>query len=102
MQVSDILKGIFHTQPSSPSLLSLLHYFFALDVPFLGEGLVCSATACATFSCAFRYVGAFSHGLDCCTICFRRAVTARADSGWRGGIPYLTRYDRASNPWSLR
>ena len=52
------------------------NYFFALDVPFLGAGLVCSTTACATCSCAFRYVGAFSHGLDCCAICFRRTVTS--------------------------
>src|SRR4029434_5289134 len=100
MQESPILKGIFQTQTSPLSLLSRLHYFFARDVPFLGAGLVCSATACVTCSFAFRYVGTFSHGLDRGTICFRRAVTERADSGWRGGIPYLTRYARASNSWS--
>ena len=82
MQESPILKGIFQTQTSPLSLLSRLHYFFALDIPFPGAGLVVSATACATFSCAFRYVGAFSQGLVVCTICFRIAVTARADSGW--------------------
>src|SRR6266436_4828509 len=77
---------------------ALLPYAFALAVLFLGAPVAFSCF----FSCAFRYVGAFSHGLDFCTICFRIAVTERADSGWLGGIPYFARYDCASNPCSLR
>ena len=77
-------------------------YAFALVVFFLCALPVFCATACSACSCAFRYVGAFSHGRLLCTICFRIAVTERADNGWLCGIPYFARYDRPSNPCSLR
>src|SRR5216683_179917 len=57
-------RNLVQTQPSPLSLLSLLPYCFALDVPFLCACLVFSVTVCATCAFAFRYVGAFSHGLD--------------------------------------
>src|SRR5882724_637800 len=71
-------------------------------LPFLCVFLVFCATACSAFSCAFRYVGAFSHGLDRCTISFRFAVVSLADNDWVRGIPYVTRYDFPSKLWSLR
>src|SRR5712691_2463261 len=77
-------------------------YAFALAIPFLCAVLFLCATACAAFSCAFRYVGAFSHGLDRCMLSFRIAVISLAASACVRGIPYLIRYDRPSNPWSLR
>src|SRR5713101_10011673 len=89
------------------SLSSIIHlplfpYAYALSVFFLGAFFVCCATAFCAFSCAFRYVGAFSHGLDLCTISFRLDVVALADNACVRGIPYLTRYDCPSNPCSLR
>src|SRR6266496_2006950 len=52
--------------------------------------------------CALRNVGAFSHGLDFCTICFRIAVVSLAANGCIRGIPYLIRYAFPSSPCSLR
>src|SRR5438876_579512 len=53
-------------------------------------------------SCALRNVGAFSHGLDRCTTSFRLDVVALAARACVRGMPYLTRYDRPSNPCSWR
>src|SRR5437660_10188488 len=60
------------------------------------------ATACCTFSCALRNVGAFSQGLDRCTISFRLDVVSLAARACVRGMPYLTRYDRPSSPCSFR
>src|SRR2546427_9986730 len=89
------------------SLSSIIHlplfpYAYALAVFFLGAFFVCCATACSAFSCAFRYVGAFSHGLDLCTISFRRDVVALAANGCVRGMPYLIRYAFPSSPCSFR
>src|SRR5687768_1050283 len=82
--------------------LPLLPYDFPPTVPFLCAFLVCCATAFCAFCCAFTNIGAFSHGLDRCTISFRLAVISFAANGCVRGIPYLARYDRPSNPWSMR
>src|SRR3981081_1389682 len=89
------------------SLASTLHllvspYAFALAVPFLGAFFVCCATAFCAFSCALRNIGAFSHGFNLCTISLRFNVISLAARACVRGIPYLIRYDRPSNPWSLR
>src|SRR4030095_14819413 len=47
-------------------------------------------------------VGAFSHGLDLCTISFRCNVVSFAANGCVLGILNFSRYDRPSNPCSLR
>src|SRR2546428_7115806 len=72
---------------------------FALAVFFL-----CATDACFRFfsSCAFTYVGAFSHGLDRCTTSLRRDVVSLAANGCIRGIPYLSRYAFPSSPCSLR
>src|SRR6266849_6593983 len=89
------------------SLSSIIHlllspYAFALAVPFLGAFFVCCAIAFCAFSCAFRYVGAFSHGLDRCTIAFRLNVISLAANGCVRGILYFPRYDRPSKLCSFR
>src|SRR5919198_3762538 len=89
------------------SLSSIIHlpwfpYDFAFAVFFLCACLVFCATALCACSCAFRNVGAFSHGLDLCTIAFRLDVVSLADNGCVRGIPYFARYDRPSNACSLR
>src|SRR5713101_3577136 len=89
------------------SLSSIIHlplfpYAYALSVFFLGAFFVCCATAFCAFSCAFRYVGAFSHGLDRCTIAFRLNVISLAANGCVRGTPYLIRYDFPSKLCSLR
>jgi hypothetical protein len=76
------------------SLLS--SYAFVLAVLFF-----CAKAVCA-FSCALRNIGAFSHGLDLCTISFRLNVVSLAANGCVRGMPYFTRYDRPSNPCSFR
>src|SRR5882762_7371505 len=77
------------------SLSSIIHlplfpYAYALAVFFLGAFFVCCATAFCAFSCAFRYVGAFSHGLDLCTISFRLDVVSLAANGCIRAMPYVT------------
>src|SRR4030095_9195051 len=47
-------------------------------------------------------VGAFSHGLDLCTISFRCNVISLAANGCVLGILNFSRYDRPSNSCSLR
>src|SRR6266853_1814764 len=89
------------------SLSSIIHlplfpYAYALAVFFLGAFFVCCVIAFCAFSCAFRYVGAFSHGLDRCTISFRLDVVSLADNGCARGIAYLIRYAFPSSPCSLR
>src|SRR3977135_3602727 len=84
---------------SSIMHLPLFPYAFAFTVLFL-YGTAASSRFFS--SCAFRYVGAFSHGLDLCTISFRLDVISLPANGCVRGIPYLIRYDRPSNPWSLR
>src|SRR5467141_5279863 len=86
------------------SLSSIMHlplfpYAFAFTVLFLW-----GTAACSRFfsSCAFRYVGAFSHGLDLCTISFRLDVVSLAANGCVRGIPYLIRYVFPSKLCSLR
>jgi len=74
-------------------------YAFALAVLFLGATAIFSR--CFS-SCAFKNVGAFSHGLDRCTIAFRLTVVSFADNAWCRGILYLARYDRPSKPCPLR
>src|SRR4030095_10179719 len=65
---------------------------------------LCATEACCpSFSpCAFLNVGAFSHGLDRCTIAFRLNVISFAANDCVRGMPYFTRYDRPSSPCSLR
>src|SRR6266705_1236517 len=72
---------------------------FALAVLFL-----CAPAAFSRCfsSCAFIKVGAFSHGLDRCTISFRLDVVSLADNGCVRGMPYLIRYAFPSSPCSLR
>src|SRR3977135_2892131 len=82
--------------------LSLFPYAYALAVFFLGAFFVCCVIAFCAFSCAFRYVGAFSHGLDRCTISFRLNVISLAANGCVRGILYFPRYDRPSKLCSLR
>ena len=53
-------------------------------------------------ACAWTNRGAFSHGHVSWTTCRRRAVVARAESGWACGIPCFVRYERSYNPCSLR
>lgn len=77
------------------------HPFFVTLLFFLTVCFLCT-TACCAFSCAFTKVGAFSYGLELCTISFRFNVTSFAANGCVRGIPYLARYDRPSNPCSLR
>src|SRR6266853_5004792 len=89
------------------SLSSIIHlplfpYAYALAIFFLGAFFVCCATAFCAFSCAFRYVGAFSHGLDLCTISFRLDVVSLAANGCVRGILYFPRYDRPSKLCSFR
>src|SRR5713101_4033744 len=86
------------------SLSSIMHlplfpYAFAFTVLFL-----CGTAACSRCfsSCAFRYVGAFSHGLDLCTISFRLDVISLAAKACGRGIPYFPRYDRPFKSCSLR
>src|SRR5437016_13262431 len=77
-------------------------YAFALAIPFLCAVLFLCATAFRAFSCALRYVGAFSHGLDRCTISFRLDVVSLAARACVRGMPYLIRYAFPSNPCSFR
>src|SRR5712691_11706783 len=95
------------------SLSSIIHlllspYAFVLADPFLCVLPVFCAIACSrvfsscAFSCALRNVGAFSHGLDLCTISFRLNVISFAANAWVRRIPYLIRYDFPSNPCPLR
>src|SRR2546422_8446238 len=84
------------------SLSSIMHlllspYAFTLAVLFF----LCATAFCA-FSCAFTNVGAFSHGLDRCTIAFRLNVISFAANDCVRGMPYLIRYDRPSKLCSLR
>src|SRR5437867_1884418 len=84
------------------SMMQLLPYDGAFAVFFLCVLPVFCAIACSAFSCAFRYVGAFSHSLVRCTISFRIAVVSLAANGCIRGMPYLTRYDLPSSPCSFR
>src|SRR5437660_4061990 len=72
---------------------------FALAVLFL---CATAASSRCFSSCAFIKVGAFSHGLDRCTTSFRLDVISFAANDCARGMPYLIRYDRPSNPCSLR
>src|SRR5205085_12395022 len=63
--------------------------------------VVCAPAWCA-FASAVTKVGAFSHGLDRCTIAFRLTVVSFADNACVRGMPYLVRYDRPFNPCSRR
>src|SRR5712691_6624508 len=72
---------------------------FALAVLFL---CATAASSRCFSSCAFIKVGAFSHGLDLCTISFRLDVVSLAANGCARGIPYFTRYAFPSSPCSLR
>jgi hypothetical protein len=86
------------------SLWSILHLpwcpdAFTLAVFFLGA--IAAFSRCFS-SCAFTKVGAFSHGLDLCTISCLCDVISFAAHGCVRGMPYFTRYDRPSNPCSFR
>src|SRR2546427_1073481 len=91
-------RGAKKKSLSSIMHLPLFPYTFGLAVFFLCAIAVFSCF----FSCAFTKVGAFSHGLDLCTISFRRDVISFAANDWVRGIPYLIRYDRPSKLCSLR
>src|SRR6266446_10823419 len=91
-----------HRTQSSIIHLLLSPYAFALGVPFLGAFFVCCVIAFCAFSCALRNIGAFSHGLDLCTISFRLNVISLAANGCVRGILYFPRYDRPSKPCSFR
>src|SRR5262249_32094052 len=56
---------------------------------------------CFSF-CAFTKVGAFSQGLDRCTISCRFDVVSLAAKACVRGIPYLIRYAFPSSQCSLR
>jgi hypothetical protein len=66
-----------------------LRFHFA--VRFLCAFFVCRSIAFCAFACAFTNVGAFSHGLDRCTISLRLAVISLAANGCVRGISYLAR-----------
>src|SRR5215831_17259592 len=83
-------------------MMHVFPYDFPFAVFFLCVLPVFCATACCAFSCAFTNVGAFSHGLDLCTISFRLDVISFAANGCVRGMPYLIRYAFPSNPCSLR
>src|SRR5438067_189429 len=72
---------------------------FALAVLFLGATAIFSRFFS---SCAFTYAGAFSHGLNLCTICFRLDVISFAARACVRGMPFLIRYACPSSPCSLR
>src|SRR5882672_5117342 len=91
-----------HRTQSSIIHLLLSPYAFALGVPFLGAFFICCVIAFCAFSCALRNIGAFSHGLDLCTISFRLNVISLAANGCVRGILYFPRYDRPSKLCSLR
>src|SRR5512138_3910295 len=83
-------------------MMHLFPYDFSFAVFFLCVLPVFCATILCAFSCAFTKVGAFSHGLDLCTISFRFNVISFAANGWVRGMPYLNRYSFPSSPCSLR
>jgi hypothetical protein len=78
---------------SSTIQLLLFPDAFVFAVFFLCALPVFCTTTFRVFSCAFTYVGAFSHGLDRCTISFRLDVISFAANDCVRGMPYLIRYD---------
>src|SRR6266700_8351467 len=86
------------------SLSSMVHLPLLPDVFALAVFFLCATAAFSRCfsSCAFIKVGAFSHGLDRCTTSFRLDVISFAANDCARGMPYLIRYDRPSNPCSLR
>src|SRR5215813_5785088 len=88
----------------SESLSSIIHLPWFPDAFALAVLFLCATAACSRFftSCAFTKVGAFSHGLDLCTISFRFDVISFAANDCVRGIPYLIRYAFPSNPCSFR